>query len=708
MNYYDLKSIFSASKTYFELNAKGESLYIAEQRDKPYIEPVLAKVVGFEKEEKPKVILVSAVGATGKTALAQVLSNQSGLPILDLSKHKPVGDNTLTGIVTTSFKTSDLSQILLGFASSTYGMIIDGVDEGRSKTTEKAFEAFLDNICQLCGNSSDGTSFLLLGRTQILEDCWLYFAEKEISTGLISILPFDTGSAQKYIDQYADVDKSKNFTQYCEARDYILKMLGNAFISKDNNDFLSFIGYPPVLDAIVTLLSEEKNYYKLLSQIQNSDERDLEIELLIKIADYILEREKEQKVNVNILNSLVSDMPASRQKQIIDDAFESEEQCVRLIAHILNRDINLQVIEEQFVNERYEEALKSWIPEHPFISGKSFRNVVFEAIALSKLMISKRHECKQMVLEYLHTRRYTYHLIYLLSVFAKDHNLPADYLHVLIGSALEFISPNTSVEINVGEELDLEEELPTAFSIEIEILLGRDQSATKTFNFKSSLDGQTTVSLGNRLANTFISLPCAINLDGGQEIEITAPVEILANNINANAKSLILHHPPLKDKGKEKEKDVSADVVFHAHVIESNLESIATNGVKLSLVVDEIGALTYPAIQYAQKREKLPSEPQVKEKYIRLRKILMQFRSHSKGTLAKYKEKIEHERVLKNKLGYAILQKLLSDKIITLTGVMYFLEPDEISKHLGVSYIDLRTGKTSEKLIQYLQAIKSK
>lgn len=707
MNYYDIKSIFSARKTHFELQATSDSLYIAEQRGKPYVEPSLAKVVGFEDVEKPKVILVSAVGATGKTALAQVLSNQTGLPILDLSKHKPVGDNTLTGIITTSFKTSDLSKILLGFESSTFGMIIDGIDEGRSKTTEKAFEAFLDNICQLCGASSDGTSFLLLGRTKILEECWLYFGEKRISTGLISILPFDPGSAQKYIDQYADIDKSKNFAQYCEARDYILKMLSNAFISKDNNDFLSFIGYPPVLDAIVTLLGEEKNYYKLLTQIKNSDGRDIEIELLIKIANYILEREKEQKVNVNILNPLVSDLPVSQQNLIIDSAFESEEQCTRLIAYILNKDINLQIIQEHFINEKYEEALKSWMPEHPFISGKSFRNVVFEAVAIAKLMTSNRSECKQLVLEYLRSRRYTYHLIYLLSVFAKDHILSVDYLHILIGSALEFISPNTSVEISIGEELDFDEKLPASFSIEIEILLGRDQSVTKVFNFKSNLDSHTTVNLGNRLANTYISLPCKINLSGGQEIEITAPVEILANSISTNAKSLILHYPPLKDKGKEKEKDTSTDVLFHTYTIEANLESITTNGVKFSLIADEISALTYPAIQYAQKREKLPSDPQIKEKYIRLRKILMQFRSHSKGTLAKYNQKIEHERVLKNKLGSAVLQKLLSDKIITLKGVMYFLDPDEISKHLDISYIDLRTGKTSEKLVKYLQTIKS-
>jgi hypothetical protein len=53
------------------------------------------------------VILISAVGATGKTALAEQLSRETRLPILDLGKHKPVGDNTLTGLLTTAYDVKD-------------------------------------------------------------------------------------------------------------------------------------------------------------------------------------------------------------------------------------------------------------------------------------------------------------------------------------------------------------------------------------------------------------------------------------------------------------------------------------------------------------------------------------------------------------------------------------------------------------------------
>jgi hypothetical protein len=111
---------------------------------KPYIQPSFEKIL-FDSE-RPTIILISAVGASGKTALAENLSRETGLPILDLSKHQPVGANALTDVLTQAFDIQDISTVLGGLATGTFGVIIDGVDEGRSKTTKEAFEAFLDDI----------------------------------------------------------------------------------------------------------------------------------------------------------------------------------------------------------------------------------------------------------------------------------------------------------------------------------------------------------------------------------------------------------------------------------------------------------------------------------------------------------------------------------------------------------------------------------
>jgi len=133
-------------------------LFIPATQGRPYIHPAFQKYI-FDTEQPP-IILISAVGATGKTALAENLSRDIGLPLFDLAKHKPVGDNTLTGLLTSAFEVKQISAVLEGLSTGTFGVIIDGVDEGRSKTNEKAFEAFLDDIARLCSAES-GPTFVM-------------------------------------------------------------------------------------------------------------------------------------------------------------------------------------------------------------------------------------------------------------------------------------------------------------------------------------------------------------------------------------------------------------------------------------------------------------------------------------------------------------------------------------------------------------------
>ena len=115
--------------------------------------------------------------------------------------------------------------------------------------------------------------------------------------------------------------------------------------------------------------------------------------------------------------------------------------------------------------------------------------------------------------------------------------------------------------------------------------------------------------------------------------------------------------------------------------------------------------LTHPVIHYVREKYSLPHDAALKEKYLRLRKIFVHFRSHSRGRLAKYKKKIEHERVLRNDLGKAILERCLADGILTLEGSHYFLHPENINKYLGISWADLRAGRMSNELEQYLRSI---
>jgi hypothetical protein len=697
MNYYHLKSIVAAGKKEFQLREASESFFLAAEKTKPYIEPSFDEI--FREAEKPTIILISAVGATGKTALAQQLSRDSNLPILDLSKHKPVGANTLTGLLTRQYDIKEISNVLEGLASGSYGIIIDGLDEGRSKTTDEAFEAFLDDIVTLC-RPGTGTTFVMLGRTGILEDCWAYLSDKGLEPALITIAPFTVDRAREYIDAFTTGPTSAYAKQYGEARDFIIERLGTAFSinSKENSEeFLSFIGYPPVLDAIATLLNEEQNYQKLLDSLTDEEGSIVEVSLLYRIAAYILQRERTEKVILNIVEPLVAGLPNDIRDPALRHAYSCEEQCARLIAHCLGRSLSLSTIPEKNLNEKYEEGLRTFVAEHPFIRGREFRNAVFEAVALATLMTSGNSETESFVGEYIGSHKHSYHLVYMLDTITADHQIAISDLNTLLLAALEFRSVHANVEIRVDgpDPEEMGSKSVTEVQVEIEILLGAQQEASKTFSFVAEVGLDTRISLGPRLAGAFISVPCDVTIGGGYEVELTPPVEISARAVALETKTLIIK--PTRNSGDE--------VIIKAESLDSDLENIVTNGATFVVAMKDVGGLTYPMIKYAQKTSQSPTDPDLRQKYFRLRRILLEFRSHSRGTMARYRPKIEHERTLKNEMGQSVLSKLLEDKILSLQGNFYILDPEGLNTHLGVTWTDLRKGEMPETLVSYLRDI---
>src|SRR5689334_7969866 len=76
----------------------------------------------------------------------------------------------------------------------------------------------------------------------------------------------------------------------------------------------------------------------------------------------------------------------------------------------------------------------------------------------------------------------------------------------------------------------------------------------------------------------------------------------------------------------------------------------------------------------------------------RFRRIVMTLRSHSKGALARYKDKVEHARTLQGPLGEKLLAKMLADGIMRHSGKFYYWQPEQASKHVATSWQDLRRG----------------
>ena len=218
----------------------------------------------------------------------------------------------------------------------------------------------------------------------------MYLTDKVRDVALLSIDPFTLDSARQYIDLFTGGTTSPYAAQYREVRDEILGTLSAAFSGQSaaNNDFAAFIGYPPVLDAIVTLLPKETNYHRIKGQLRPSASGEMEADLLLQIGTCITNREKQQKVDENFLMPLLASLQPNEREVIREATFNLDAQCMRLVSYCLDKPIQFQEIREPVINNQYEEHLASWLPEHPFLSGRAFRNVVFEGLALAVLIAS--------------------------------------------------------------------------------------------------------------------------------------------------------------------------------------------------------------------------------------------------------------------------------------------------------------------------------
>jgi len=127
----------------------------------------------------------------------------------------------------------------------------------------------------------------------------------------------------------------------------------------------------------------------------------------------------------------------------------------------------------------------------------------------------------------------------------------------------------------------------------------------------------------------------------------------------------------------------------------------------VSLSTSWPGVRNHPWTNFATDPPRLDN-PKLDEALRRFRKFVISFRSHSKGALARYQHKIEHERMTKG-MGQAVLDRMVQDEILSLRGNMYFLDPNQLAKVAGANYAETMARKFDEKTISYIrQAIEDK
>ncbi|GET31479.1 hypothetical protein PbJCM13498_03420 [Prolixibacter bellariivorans] len=669
------------------------SFKLCENINPQYVKPDFTELMGRIKEgNNPKVILISAAGATGKSELTKYLSSSLQMPVFNLSQHKPVASNSLTGLFFDTLGHVGLGKFVEGLKTGKATLIIDALDEGYIKTTVQGFNSFLDEIVNICGDA-DGIPFVLLGRTQVMEHCWLYLEENGVETSLLKIEPFTVAQANEFIDK--QIDERKFPQEYKKTRDYIIKSVEGFFKNTaeiKHRQYQSFIGYAPVLLSITKLLRAAKNYHALYEDLVRDDFKG--VDLITSIVQYILLRDKEEKIDRLVLPSLLGDRTPDFRQNVLEKAYSVDEQCIRLLYSQISKPYQACVSEDAKFNALYEDKISEWIKEHPFLENNKIQNAVFESYIIAK-MIGKA-EYEEAVFEYLKTKyKDAFMLFFIFERLNDEHKINPKFLPFLYSSIKSLDDKQFSTCMSIDE---IDEDTN---SIHCEVEFSNIQEDPTTFDM--ALNRDTGLYLNSVLSNVFVNAGIDIVLDG-KRCELSSPITLNCNNIIISTDEFVL------EKGVANSKD---GIVFECESCQIDY----ANGQVPSLI-NHLGAeqkfqiITknrpeFPFVDFYEPTDLSLqiTDPLLKDKYLKLRKIIALFRSHSKGRMAKFRDKIENRRVTGNIIGEKVLEELIDKKILYSDDKFYYIDPEYMHEHLGVSYNDIKLRIINDKTIDFLNNI---
>ena len=189
-----------------------------------------------------------------------------------------------------------------------------------------------------------------------------------------------------------------------------------------------------------------------------------------------------------------------------------------------------------------------------------------------------------------------------------------------------------------------------------------------------------------------------VELGEGGQLELVAPISLRARTLFLNCSELVV------------KPDHTSGAVDQTVFLEAT-EALADAGLRPPLLRSEVKlqvawpeSKAYPWTPFASDGGEDP-DPRIAEVQRALRRLCISFRSHSKGRLARYRGKVEHFRMTKGALGIALRERLVADKVLSLEGAMYFLEPDLLGSKVGIGFQDLKLKHYPPKSRAYLQEI---
>jgi len=639
----------------FSLADKPPCAVTIEPTPKFYIMPVVEDLV---QEKDPKIIIFSAPGATGKSALARYISNAKHALLWDLSKEK-IASHSFSGMLLESLGSKEISRFMEGLTTGQATLVVDALDEAELVSGRAAVEMLLSDLRNTVKDASM-PNIVLCARTETAHFIQKFYqnTEHRLHISRYEISFFEETSAIEFTCQTMQ-SKGCLITpaiKQCITSSFneIKRLLGNEpAVCK------TFIGYAPVLEALAVFFSEESNTMQLIQKIENAKSS---AEIFVKIINHILEREQKKVIN-GFKKRCISDYPDFKDW---DSVYSLEEQLVRLINFVLFNEVDLDAFENHTLphelQREYKESIREFIVEHPFIHHFErnnepfidFTGPAFRDFTLAKLMtnydggIDADDYAQCYFTDHKHNTRFPSQLYFDLYVFFSHNHAKICHFKYLYDAfkAKERTRSETFVSVEQDEN--------DMFFI-FRQSLSSDPDDENVVELDAEVDCQSLEI--TQLRNAYVDIDIDLLVGNLDEDSIIEDSQI-------RCKRLVVNSPNIMLVSNTKQDTVIACMkkIDSTHCPSAKFDIRMTNEGSIKISIPEIESW-FMLRKYYYNLDDV-SEIDVTKFENAMRNILKYFRKHNKDAAGKHKDYIENIVVGNSGFKRSVLDFLKSEEII--------------------------------------------
>ena len=360
--------------------------------NKLFVEPSLTKM---EAHSSPKVLLVTAPAAVGKSTVARELAVRTGAAIWNLQGRR-VSDNSFSGGIFDAFGPGSAGNVYEGLRNGTMVLILDAIEESEQLSGELHFIPFLRNMCAYFRDTDEPHSLIVFARedTTVLR---IVLDDQEVAYDHWRIDYFDQTRAFEFIDKKASYlcaalkrSPDVNSPMFHNCKALAFEILGKC-VDPDSDVWKSdaarqFVGYAPVLEALTSYLIRDPNLVKVENELKSKLEGQETggakkiWELINEIVSGILSREQTKLIDpLKVeLETKFTDSGWADWEQL----YTPEEQILRVLGRV--HGIKLRgFIPTDFPRQgrdQYSDSVNQWFNQHPFLDAGNpvFASRVFQ------------------------------------------------------------------------------------------------------------------------------------------------------------------------------------------------------------------------------------------------------------------------------------------------------------------------------------------